>query len=68
MCSVYVLSLFFIWHLEIRSWWEVPCIAHYCYLFRNAFKLPPFEIEVSLTFCLRLLSNEISVFHICTTV
>ena len=32
---------------EIRSWWEVPCIAHYCYLFRNAFKLPPFEIEVS---------------------
>lgn len=33
---------------EIRSWWEVPCIAHFCYIFRKPFKLPEFEIEVSV--------------------
>ena len=31
---------------EIRSWFEVPAIAHYCYLFRAAFDLTEFEIEV----------------------
>ncbi|XP_028306266.1 cat eye syndrome critical region protein 2 [Gouania willdenowi] len=30
---------------EIQSWWEVPAIAHFCSLFRTAFKLPDFEIE-----------------------
>lgn len=30
---------------EIRSWWEVPAIAHFCSLFRTAFSLPDFEIE-----------------------
>ncbi|XP_028813960.1 cat eye syndrome critical region protein 2 isoform X2 [Denticeps clupeoides] len=30
---------------EIQSWWEVPAIAHFCSLFRAAFKLPDFEIE-----------------------
>ncbi|XP_029455710.1 cat eye syndrome critical region protein 2 [Rhinatrema bivittatum] len=30
---------------EIRSWWEVPAIAHFCSLFRTAFHLPDFEIE-----------------------
>nr|XP_015208588.1 PREDICTED: cat eye syndrome critical region protein 2 isoform X1 [Lepisosteus oculatus]XP_015208590.1 PREDICTED: cat eye syndrome critical region protein 2 isoform X1 [Lepisosteus oculatus] len=30
---------------EIRSWWEVPAIAHFCSLFRTAFNLPDFEIE-----------------------
>ncbi|XP_069084164.1 chromatin remodeling regulator CECR2 isoform X2 [Pleurodeles waltl] len=30
---------------EIRSWWEVPAIAHFCSLFRTAFGLPDFEIE-----------------------
>ncbi|XP_069484758.1 chromatin remodeling regulator CECR2 isoform X2 [Ambystoma mexicanum] len=30
---------------EIRSWWEVPAIAHFCSLFRTAFCLPDFEIE-----------------------
>ena len=32
---------------EIRSWWEVPCIAHFCSLFRAAFGLTDFEIEVT---------------------
>ena len=32
---------------EIREWFEVPAIAHYCYLFRAAFDLTEFEIEVS---------------------
>ncbi|RVE72284.1 hypothetical protein OJAV_G00060330 [Oryzias javanicus] len=30
---------------EIQSWWEVPAIAHFCSLFRTAFRLPDFEIE-----------------------
>ncbi|XP_055506025.1 LOW QUALITY PROTEIN: chromatin remodeling regulator CECR2-like [Leucoraja erinacea] len=30
---------------EIRSWWEIPAIAHFCSLFRTAFGLPDFEIE-----------------------
>ena len=33
--------------IEIRSWWEVPCIAHFCHIFSKPFKLPDFEIEVS---------------------
>lgn len=30
---------------ELRSWWEVPAIAHFCSLFRTAFRLPDFEIQ-----------------------
>ncbi|GCC31709.1 hypothetical protein chiPu_0010170 [Chiloscyllium punctatum] len=30
---------------KLRSWWEVPAIAHFCSLFRAAFSLPDFEIE-----------------------
>lgn len=30
---------------EIRNWWEVPSIAHFCSLFRAAFGLTDFEIE-----------------------
>ncbi|XP_041367333.1 uncharacterized protein LOC121381963 isoform X2 [Gigantopelta aegis] len=30
---------------EIRSWWEVPSIAHFCSLFRAAFNLADFDIE-----------------------
>lgn len=37
-CTIYV--------EEIQSWWEVPAIAHFCSLFRTAFNLPDFEIEV----------------------
>ncbi|RMC02704.1 hypothetical protein DUI87_19893 [Hirundo rustica rustica] len=33
---------------ELRSWWEVPAIAHFCSLFRTAFRLPDFEIEHNL--------------------
>ncbi|GIX84376.1 cat eye syndrome critical region protein 2 [Caerostris extrusa] len=29
---------------EIQSWWEVPAIAHFCYVFRAAFNL--FYIEI----------------------
>lgn len=36
---------------ELRSWWEVPAIAHFCSLFRTAFRLPDFEIEVSSRRC-----------------
>ncbi|XP_069037884.1 chromatin remodeling regulator CECR2-like isoform X2 [Lepisosteus oculatus] len=33
--------------LEIlRSWWEIPAVAHYCQLFRDVFVIPAFEIEV----------------------
>lgn len=39
---------------EVQSWWEVPAIAHFCSLFRTAFRLPDFEIEV--TVCLRRLA------------
>ncbi|XP_046579160.1 cat eye syndrome critical region protein 2 homolog [Haliotis rubra] len=30
---------------EIRKWWEIPCVAHFCSLFRAAFDLPDFDIE-----------------------
>ncbi|XP_049785821.1 mucin-12 [Schistocerca cancellata] len=30
---------------DIQSWWEVPCIAHFCSLFRAAFNLLDFDIE-----------------------
>ena len=36
-------------YAAIRSWWEVPCIAHYCYVFSKPFKLPQFDIEVRIT-------------------
>ncbi|XP_053384151.1 uncharacterized protein LOC123536403 isoform X3 [Mercenaria mercenaria] len=30
---------------DLRSWWEVPSIAHFCSLFRSAFDLTDFDIE-----------------------
>lgn len=36
--------------LDIQSWWEIPCIAHFCSLFRSPFKLPEFDIEVWYNF------------------
>ncbi|XP_072171687.1 uncharacterized protein [Diadema setosum] len=30
---------------DIRSWWKVPAIAHFCSLFRSTFALPDYEIE-----------------------
>ncbi|XP_068133363.1 chromatin remodeling regulator CECR2 isoform X2 [Hyperolius riggenbachi] len=30
---------------ELRSCWQVPAIAHFCSLFRTAFRLPDFSIE-----------------------
>ncbi|XP_064634773.1 uncharacterized protein LOC135492316 isoform X2 [Lineus longissimus] len=30
---------------ELQSWWEVPSIAHFCSLFREAFSLLDFDIE-----------------------
>ncbi|XP_035218913.1 cat eye syndrome critical region protein 2 homolog [Stegodyphus dumicola] len=29
---------------EIQSWWEVPAVGHFCYIFRNVFKLLYFEL------------------------
>lgn len=37
--------------IDIQSWWEVPCIAHFCSLFSSSFQLPDFDIEVSFRFC-----------------
>lgn len=34
--------------LDIQSWWEIPCISHFCSLFSNAFALPEFDIEVRI--------------------
>ncbi|XP_065220664.1 chromatin remodeling regulator CECR2-like isoform X2 [Planococcus citri] len=31
--------------MDIHSWWEVPCIAHFCSLFRASFNLIDFDIE-----------------------
>lgn len=31
--------------IDIQSWWEVPCIAHFCSLFSGSFQLPDFDIE-----------------------
>ncbi|XP_074660440.1 uncharacterized protein LOC141912911 [Tubulanus polymorphus] len=30
---------------EIRSLWEVPCVAHFCSLFQAVFELPEFDID-----------------------
>ncbi|XP_055536475.1 protein split ends isoform X2 [Wyeomyia smithii] len=35
----------FIGLIDIQSWWEVPCIAHFCSLFSSSFQLPDFDIE-----------------------
>ncbi|EAL40485.3 AGAP005186-PA [Anopheles gambiae str. PEST] len=35
----------FIGLIDIQSWWEVPCIAHFCSLFSTTFQLPRFDIE-----------------------
>ncbi|XP_053689703.1 protein split ends isoform X2 [Sabethes cyaneus] len=35
----------FIGLIDIQSWWEVPCIAHFCSLFSGSFQLPDFDIE-----------------------
>jgi len=32
-------------NLDLQSWHEVPCIAHFCSLFREAFKLFEFDIQ-----------------------
>lgn len=32
---------------DIQSWWEIPCISHFCSLFSSAFDLPDIDIEVS---------------------
>ena len=36
--------------LEVHSFWEVPYVAHFCSLFRTAFNLSDFDIEVSIFF------------------
>ncbi|KAH8406813.1 hypothetical protein KR222_004225, partial [Zaprionus bogoriensis] len=30
---------------DIQSWWEIPCISHFCSLFSSAFDLPDIDIE-----------------------
>ncbi|XP_037944726.1 uncharacterized protein LOC119677450 [Teleopsis dalmanni] len=31
--------------LDIQSWWEIPCISHFCSLFSSTFDLPDIDIE-----------------------
>lgn len=43
----------FLFVTDIQSWWEVPSIAHFCSLFRAAFNLLDFDIEVrKINLCL----------------
>jgi len=49
---------------EIQSWWEVPAIAHFCSLFRTAFSLPDFEIEVNHHTCMNSLTKPTQVDHV----
>lgn len=39
----------FLFFLDIQSWYEVPSIAHFCSLFRAAFSLVDFDIEVLIS-------------------
>ena len=46
---------------DIRSWWEVPCIAHFCHSFKKPFHLPEFDIEVCVVcavYAMKLLVDE----------
>lgn len=42
-------SIHFCFFLDIQSWYEVPSIAHFCSLFRAAFSLVDFDIEVLIS-------------------
>lgn len=49
-CVYFFHSLLFfsnLYFIEVQSWWEVPAVAHFCYIFRAPFKLFFFEIAVS---------------------
>jgi len=39
---------------ELRAGWEVPSIAHYCEIFHKPFRLPEFDVDVSITGTLKL--------------
>ena len=39
-------DFWFVIFSEIQSWWEIPSIAHFCSLFKTAFDLSDFDIEV----------------------
>lgn len=30
---------------ELKSWWEIPAIAHFCHIFSDFLELPDFDIE-----------------------
>ena len=51
--SVFVL-LTMLFVAELRAGWEVPSIAHYCEIFRKPFRLPDFDIDVSIICTLKL--------------
>ena len=44
---------------EVYGWWEVPSICYYCSLFGNAFALPEFTIDVSVTLVVRQITELI---------
>lgn len=57
LCHFYAYNVSNICFLvELRNYWEVPAVAHFCSLFRAVFKLIDFDIEVSRLahFCLSL--------------
>ena len=33
---------------ELRADWKVPSIAHYCEIFEKPFRLPKFDVDVSI--------------------
>lgn len=43
---------------DVQSWWEVPCIAHFCSLFRLYFELLDFDIEVSIIYTFFVKNNS----------
>ena len=48
-----IFVIFMFYYADIRSWWEVPCVSHFCKIFSKPFKLPEYEIEVCVCVCVR---------------
>ena len=46
--TIFIINAFLTFS-DIQSWYEVPSIAHFCSLFRAAFSLVDFDIEVLIS-------------------
>lgn len=47
----------------LRSYWELPAVAHFCSLFRSVFKLVDFDIEVLILIGVMLANYLIFIFN-----